>query len=176
MLLLLLLLANAYLKPVVRQITNCCLCYVAEGRHMPKHSFCAAGNGRTTTGPNNPANWYDGFTGFKKLTNNEPPLAMRYSSPIRCKLTPEVKCLHPHVLSCYTPLTFVWHERSVQSSIHPELGTCRCRASPWRNGYTETLCSGAGYLRMSASPSPPFARKQVNPQTHARQLTFLEGI
>ena len=62
---------------------------------MYNHSFCAAGNGRTTTGPNNPANWYDGFTGFKKLTNNEPPLAMRYSSPIRCKLTPEVTLTVP---------------------------------------------------------------------------------
>lgn len=51
---------------------------------------CPAGNGRTNTGVANPANWYDGFSSFKKLTNNEPPLAMRYSTPIKCKLTPEV--------------------------------------------------------------------------------------
>ena len=61
--------------------------------------LAAAGNGGNTRGPNNPANWYDGFTGFKKLTNNEPPLAMRYSSPIRCKLTPEVTASIP-MTSC----------------------------------------------------------------------------
>lgn len=49
-----------------------------------------AGNGGSTRGPSNPANWYDGFSCFKKLTNNEPPLAMRYSHPIKCKLTSEV--------------------------------------------------------------------------------------
>lgn len=50
----------------------------------------AAGNKGNTRGPNNPANWYDGFSCFKKLTNNEPPLALRYSNPIKCKLTSEV--------------------------------------------------------------------------------------
>ncbi len=50
----------------------------------------AVGHGGNARGPNNPANWYDGFSGFKMLTNNEPPLAMRYSHPIKCKLTSEV--------------------------------------------------------------------------------------
>ena len=90
----------AFFDPFLKQ-ARCLRCTVTE-RRVLKHSFCAAGNGRTTTGPNNPANWYDGFTGFKKLTNNEPPLAMRYSSPIRCKLTPEVTASTP--MTCHVML------------------------------------------------------------------------
>ena len=43
---------------------------------------------------NNPANWYSGWTSFAKMKNRDPPLVIAYSSPIKCKLTPEVsRCL-----------------------------------------------------------------------------------
>ena len=44
----------------------------------------------------NGQNFFDGWSNFKRLKNNEPPLVITYSSPMRIKLTAEVR---------YTPLT-----------------------------------------------------------------------
>ena len=38
----------------------------------------------------NGQNFFDGWSNFKRLKNNEPPLVITYSSPMRIKLTAEV--------------------------------------------------------------------------------------
>ena len=38
---------------------------------------------------------YDGWSSFKRLSNNEPPLAQEYSNPKKVKLTPEVWSAKP---------------------------------------------------------------------------------
>ena len=41
----------------------------------------------------NGQNFFDGWSNFKRLKNNEPPLVITYSSPMRIKLTAEVPSL-----------------------------------------------------------------------------------
>ena len=64
--------------------------------------------GVPNAGAENPAYWYDGWSGFKILKNNEPPLVLAYSSPMKIKLTAEVpqsaSCEQASVLPCAASL------------------------------------------------------------------------
>lgn len=50
--------------------------------------------------------FYNGWSSFNKLKNNEPPLVIAYSTPLKIKLTNEViqltekMCVHMHAYRC----------------------------------------------------------------------------
>ena len=77
---------------------------------------------------NNPANWYSGWTSFAKMKNRDPPLVMAYSSPIKCKLTPEVRNPCPplfdaDICHCHQGTGTSVSYNTLLSNINPELDT-----------------------------------------------------
>ena len=57
--------------------------------HHPQRKLGAGSN--QAAGRVQGQNFFDGWSNFKRLKNNEPPLVVAYSSPMRIKLTSEVQ-------------------------------------------------------------------------------------
>lgn len=57
-----------------------------------KHLHLSAGNAPQQGGGFSTGQFvYTGWSGFKQLKNGDPPLVIAYSSPLKVKLTPEVR-------------------------------------------------------------------------------------
>ena len=74
-------------------VLACCIQHPPLPTQLQPHLCALCAGNQAALGQTNAQLYFDGWSNFKRLKNNDPPYVQAYSSPVKIKLTPEVSSL-----------------------------------------------------------------------------------